>query len=396
MGLFQDDFYSTKPSRRTRRGERRAPVERRFLAAVIAVSLVTGSGFTLLVTRLLHSPASPQAVQAAVAAVTAVDQSDSSADPVVEAVSRVQAAVVSVITTDVKADKVQGGGMGSGVIFRKAGGKALVVTNNHVIETGNTYQIVLADGTRRDGTLVGKDEYTDLAVLSMKDDGIDTVAEFGDSDKLKPGETAIAIGNPLGLSFSNHTVTKGIISSPLQTIPVNLGKDGDLQWEMEVIQTDAPINSGNSGGALINLAGQVIGINSMKISDTGVEGLGFAIPVNSARPVLEALIRDHKIKRPKMGIFSEDLQAFTSGLDVLKLPASVKAGVIVTDVTDPAKSAGLETRDVIVELDGKEVDTTMELRKYLFNEKKIGDKLKITFYRAGKKQEVTLTLGELD
>ncbi|WP_438433653.1 S1C family serine protease [Gorillibacterium sp. sgz500922] len=395
MGLFQDDFYSTKPSRRTLRGGR-PPAERRFLAAVIAVSLLAGSGVTLLVGRSLHPPGHAPEAQPAVAVVPTADGSDSSSDPVVEAVSRVQEAVVSVISTDVNDDKIQGGGVGSGVIFRKADGKALIVTNNHVIETGNTYQIVLSDGTRRDGTLVGKDEYTDLAVLAVKADGIGTVAEFGDSDKLRTGETAIAIGNPLGLSYSNHTVTKGIISSPLQTIPVNLGKEGDLQWEMEVIQTDAPINSGNSGGALINLAGQVIGINSMKISDTGVEGLGFAIPSNSAQPVLTTLIRDHKIKRPKMGIFSEDLQAFSSGLDVLKLPKDVTAGVIVTDVTDPAKGAGLTTRDVIVALDGKEVGSTMELRKYLFNEKKIGDKLKVTFYRAGKKQDVTLTLGELD
>ncbi|WP_058300581.1 S1C family serine protease [Gorillibacterium timonense] len=393
MGLFQDDFYSTKPSRGTVRLRQGTGTGGKFLAVVIAASLLTGSGLTLLVTRAF--PSSTPAAQPAIAVNAPVDRSDSSTDPVVEAVSQVQAAVVSVITTDVKDDKIQGGGMGSGVIFRKMDGKALIVTNNHVIDTGNTYEIVLADGTRRDGTLVGKDEYTDLAVLSMKDDGIKTVAEFGDSDKLRPGETAIAIGNPLGLSFS-HTITKGVISSPLQTIPVFLGKDGDLQWEMEVIQTDAPINQGNSGGALINLAGQVIGINSMKISDTGVEGLGFAIPVNSAKPVLEALISDHKVKRPKMGIFSEDLQAFSSGLDILKLPDGVKSGVIVTDVADPAKGAGLETRDVIVALDGKDVGSTMELRKYLFGKKKIGDKLEVTFYRGGKKEKVSLTLGELD
>ncbi|MEO3945770.1 trypsin-like peptidase domain-containing protein [Gorillibacterium sp. CAU 1737] len=394
MGLFEDEFYSTKPSRRSARVRQSGRHPYRGLALMVAAALIVGSGTTLLVTRQLAPKSSPLVItEANNPRPTATPDPDS--DPVVEAVSRVQTAVVSVITTDVKEDLVQNGGMGSGVIFKKEDGKALVVTNNHVIETGNTYEVVLADGTHREAKLVGSDAYTDLAVLSMKDDGIKTVAEFGDSDKLRVGETAIAIGNPLGLSFS-HTITKGIISSKQQTIPVYLGQNGDVRWEMEVIQTDAPINHGNSGGALINLKGQVIGINSMKISDTGVEGLGFAIPANSAKPVLDTLVKEGKIKRPKMGIYSEDLQPFTIDFDVLKLPKSVTKGVVVTDVADPAKSAGLVAKDVIVQLDQQEIDSTMELRKYLFYKKKIGDKLDVTFYREGKKEKVTLTLSELD
>ncbi|MCL6457472.1 MAG: trypsin-like peptidase domain-containing protein, partial [Gorillibacterium sp.] len=357
------------------------------LTLVVVLALVIGSSLTILFYRLTDQDLVPAAIAAA--------PNISSDERKVSAVNAVQPTVVSVITMLKEESKVSDMGMGSGVIFRKDGNRALIVTNNHVIEEGNSFEVVLAEGDRRKAVVVGKDSYTDLAVLSIDVAGIKKFAEFGDSDKLKPGETAIAIGNPLGLSFS-HTVTAGIISSAQQTIPVNLGKDGDVQWEMEVIQTDAPINQGNSGGALINLDGQVIGINSMKIASAGVEGLGFAIPANIVVPILDTLVRDHKIKRPKMGIFSEDVQAFSSGLETLNLPKGVDTGVIVTDVADPAKTSGLKTSDVIVKLDNSKVNSTMELRKYLFNSKKIGDKLAVTYYRNGERLTLTLTLGELE
>lgn len=392
MGLFQDDFYRTRPGRMSRRmgqgsGGRRSPLVL-ILTLVVIFSLTLCFIMGIMFYRLYMKTSSPEGVASSSPYI-------SSNEMAVSAVNAVQPTVVSVITM-VKDDKtVTDTDLGSGVIFRKEGNRALIATNNHVVDAGNLFEVVLANGDRRSATLVGKDNYTDLAVLSIDADGIKNYAQFGDSDRIRPGEEAIAIGNPLGLSFS-HTVTKGIISSTLQTIPVSLGKDGNVQWEMEVIQTDAPINQGNSGGALVSLDGKVIGINSMKISEEGVEGLGFAIPSNTAVPVLDTLARDHKITRPKMGIFSEDVQAFSSGLEVLKLPKGVTTGVVVTDLTDPAKSSGLKTRDVIIKLDNNKVNSTMELRKYLFNSKKVGDKLDVTFYRDGERGTVTLTLGELD
>jgi serine protease Do len=162
---------------------------------------------------------------------------------------------------------------------------------------------------------------------------------------------------------------------------------------MNVIQTDAAINQGNSGGALVNLQGQVIGINSLKVADAGVEGMGFAIPINLAKPIIQALLTDHVVKRPFLGVTSQDLQSFR-GTDVLKLPSTVRRGVIVFDAVGPAKDAGLKSNDVIVALDDKPVSSTLELRRYLYANKKIGDKIKVTFYRAGTKDSVTVKLGD--
>lgn len=161
-----------------------------------------------------------------------------------------------------------------------------------------------------------------------------------------------------------------------------------------MIQTDAAINHGNSGGALVNLDGKVVGINTLKVADMGVEGLGFAIPINEAKSIIETLIKEHRIKRPYIGVVTQDLQAF-KGTEELKLPKDVKQGVLVIDVTGPAKSAGLKSSDVIVELDGKPVDSTLSLRKYMYSAKKVGEKLSITYYRSGKKHTVSVTLEEL-
>ncbi|HEY0826714.1 MAG TPA: trypsin-like peptidase domain-containing protein, partial [Bacilli bacterium] len=228
-------------------------------------------------------------------------------------------------------------------------------------------------------------------VLEVDELGITAVAEFGNSDLLRAGETAIAIGNPLGLVFS-QTITMGIISSPHRLVPVTV--EGYMDWEMDFIQTDAAINQGNSGGALVNLDGQVIGINSMKVSFTGVEGLGFAIPINEAKPVIESLIQFGKVKRVFVGINHQDLQAFSEGTEVLNLPKGVTRGIIVMEAQGPAKEAGLKGKDVIVEMDGMTIDSSLTMRKYLYGKKKIGDEVEIVFYRDGKKMRVTLELAE--
>ena len=286
-------------------------------------------------------------------------------------------------------------GVGSGVIYKKADGKAYVVTNNHVVENATELEVTLDDGTKVDGNLLGRDIWTDLAVIEMEDKNVKNVIEFGDSDALKRGESVIAIGNPLGLGFSG-SVTVGVISGTNRSIPVDLNGDNRVDWNADVLQTDAAINPGNSGGALINLAGQLVGINSMKISEETVEGIGLAIPINSAVPIIEDLEKHGEVRRAQLGVTLIDLLSVPAvhQRDTLKLPKDVTEGVVIDDVSagSPAAKAGLQRFDVIVELDGKKVADTIELRKHLYNEKKPGDKMSVTFYRNGKQETKDLTL----
>ena len=316
-----------------------------------------------------------------------------------DAVEKVSAAVVGVINLQ------QGNlftetldeGTGSGVIYKKAGGKAFVVTNHHVIKNAKQIEVSLADGTRVPAKLLGTDVLTDLAVLEIDDKGVTTVAEFGKSEILRVGEPAIAIGNPLGLRFSS-TVTQGIISATERSIPVDLTGNGQVDWHAEVIQTDAAINPGNSGGALVNIQGQVIGINSMKIAQQSVEGIGFAIPTAVAVPVIEDLERFADVQRPQMGVGIKSLSEIPSyhWQETLKLPESVKSGVFIMNVApmSPAEKAGLKEYDVIVEINGNPIEDGHALRKFLYTEAKIGQEIEVGYYRQGKKQSVRLSLTE--
>ncbi|WP_028550625.1 S1C family serine protease [Paenibacillus sp. UNC451MF] len=408
MSLFDDDFYSTKVSRWNGWTPPGKPTGSRLkgLKAPWLLPAFGGAAVTLALVLLFGAggQSADQALPAAASAeagkagapVGAADEQQLSSDSVVRAAAKVSPTVISVVAFNKEGDKgVTPGavGLGSGILFQKAGDKVRIVTNNHVVEGFSQLEVVTSTGERKKATILGRDQMTDLAVLEMDGSGIKQVAEFGDSDALKAGETAIAVGNPLGLGYA-PTVTKGIISWPKRTIPVSLGQQGDYDWEMDVIQTDAAINQGNSGGALVNLEGKVVGINTLKVADTGVEGLGFAIPINSVKPIVDTLIKDHKIKRPYIGVVTQNLQSF-KGTEVLKLPANVKTGIIIIEATGPAKDAGLKTNDVIVELDGKPVDSTLALRKYIYSQKKIGDKISITYYRAGKKATATVTMAEL-
>jgi serine protease Do len=401
MSLFDDDFYSTKPSKQRQNlwSSNRGFSGRRFMNRKWATVVIAALGGAILMVLLLWIIGlvsdthwgGGKAVPAAAPAPAMIEKSSLRSDPFVDVADKVKPAVVSVISSK-KEDQGSGVGVGSGVIFQKNGGNVYILTNNHVVEEGTSFEIVNDQGEHKKATLVGKDRITDLAVLEAGGEGVKAIAEFGDSDSLKAGEFAVAVGNPLGLGYS-PTVTLGIISIPKRTIPVSLSQGGDNDWEMDVIQTDAAINQGNSGGPLVNIDGQVIGINSLKIADMGVEGLGFAIPINSAKPIIDSLISSHKVKRPLMGVATQDLQSF-KGTDGLKLPNDVKTGVIVFEVSGPAKEAGIEAQDVIVQLDNRNIGTTIALRKYLYNEKKIGDKVLVTFYRGGKRMNATLLLAE--
>ncbi|MBS4201319.1 trypsin-like peptidase domain-containing protein [Bacillus sp. FJAT-49732] len=293
----------------------------------------------------------------------------------------------------------QAAGVGSGVIYKKAGDTVYIVTNNHVVEGATQLEVTLSDGTKVAAKLRGTDVWSDLAVVEINSKGIgnDQVNEFGDSDALKIGEPVLAIGNPLGLQFSG-SVTQGIISGVNRAVPVDINNDGIPDWNAEVIQTDAAINPGNSGGALINIAGQVVGINSMKIAQSAVEGIGFSIPINYVVPIIEDLEAFGKVKRPAMGVTLRNVAEISAyhQQQTLKLPHDITEGIMIESVVpnSPAEKAGLREMDVIVQLDSEQVADVVELRKYLYNKKKVGDSMSVTYYRGGKKEEVTLKLTD--
>ncbi|MGG3006429.1 S1C family serine protease [Geobacillus stearothermophilus] len=319
----------------------------------------------------------------------------------IDAINKVADAVVGVVNiqkqVDFFSDQAQDteAGTGSGVIFKKDGDAAYIVTNNHVIEGANKVEVALPNGKKVKAEIVGADALTDLAVLKIPAEGVTKVASFGDSSKVKIGEPVAAIGNPLGLDLS-RTVTEGIVSGK-RTMPVSTSA-GD--WEIDVIQTDAAINPGNSGGALINSAGQVIGINSMKIAETGVEGLGFAIPSENVKPIVEQLMKDGKIKRPYLGVQLVDVADLSDDVrtNELKLPSNITSGAAVTSVEpfSPAAEAGLKSKDVIVAINGDKIDSVSALRKYLYTKTAVGDRIKLTIYRDGFETTVSVTLKARD
>lgn len=287
-------------------------------------------------------------------------------------------------------------GEGSGVIFEKKGGKAHIITNYHVIDQAQKLEIALPTGEKVDAKVLGADPYADLAVLEIDGSKVTAVAELGDSSTLQVGEPAIAIGNPLGMKFS-RTVTQGIISSLERSMPMDFNEDGQDDWELDVLQTDAAINPGNSGGALVNIQGQVIGINTLKISKAGVEGLGFALPINDVKVIVSELMEKGKLERAYLGVQPFDLTNVprVHWKETLNLPDEVKAGVVIQGEVgkfSPAGEVGLRQYDVIVKMDNKDIANGAQLRKFLTLNKKPGDTVVITYYRDGFKKTATVKL----
>ncbi|MBP2002316.1 serine protease Do [Paenibacillus shirakamiensis] len=402
MGLFDDDFYSTKVSKRL---SRRPSSEEGWSAAkqrkgltTLQVSLIC-SVLSAVVAVTLYSVVLDSPSKSASTALSSGLIHKTDRDPyerIVQAAAKVRPSVVSIVNhRDAKPSaNPEDAALGSGVIFKKEGAKAYIITNAHVIAESENLEVVTVDGDSKTAKVLGKDTVSDLAVLEVDADGINTVADMGDSKKLRLGETVIAIGNPLGLGDS---LTSGIVSYPNRVIPVSLNQDGVYDWEQEVIQTDAAINEGNSGGALVNLDGEVIGINTMKISDTGVEGIGFAIPADDVMDTVQNLLKNGQVVRPYLGVYSLDVNNTYSPLTAeqkkeMNLPADVKEGVLVLESHGPAAKAGMKLNDVITELDGKAIVSTIELRKYLYEQKKVGDDIEITFWRGGKQMTLMATL----
>ena len=326
-----------------------------------------------------------------------------------QAVDKVKDAVVSVITyssnsqnslitsdeTDTDTNAEQVFSEGSGVIYKKEGDTAYIVTNTHVINGAKKVDIRLADGTKVPGDIVGSDTYSDIAVVKIAADKVTTVAEFGDSNQLTVGETAIAIGSPLGSEYAN-TVTQGIISSLNRHVSLK-SEDGQA-ISTNAIQTDTAINPGNSGGPLINIQGQVIGITSSKIASNGgtsVEGLGFAIPANDVKNIIKQLEKDGKVTRPALGIHMVNLTNLsTADLQKLKLPDNVTSGVAVRSVQKNMPANGhLQQYDVITKIDDTKISSTTELQNALYSHS-IGDEMTVTYYRNGKEETTKIKLDK--
>ncbi|QLL69096.1 S1C family serine protease [Lactobacillus sp. 3B(2020)] len=324
-----------------------------------------------------------------------------------EAYAKVQNAVVSIITyesTDnsnsfdlfnqgsqsTTTNSLTKASEGSGVIYKKSGNVAYVVTNNHVVSGAKKIKVLLSNGKSVGANLVGKDATTDLAVLKINAANVSTVASFGDSSQVKAGQDVLAVGSPMGTKYAN-SVTKGIISAPKRTV-----KASSDAVATTVIQTDAAINSGNSGGPLVNMAGQVIGINSMKLSSDGsgtsVEGIGFSIPSNEVVNVINQLVKNGKISRPSLGISAVSLSRVEPSQlqSVLKLPTNVTKGVVVmeTESGGIAAKVGLKQYDVITAINDQKVNNIGELKTQLYKLKS-GDTIKIAYYRNGQLKTVT-------
>ena len=328
-----------------------------------------------------------------------------------QAVNKVKDAVVSIITysssssrqssvfngdeTNSDSDNQQIASEGSGVIYKKDDKDAYLVTNTHVINGASKVDIRLADGTKVPGEIVGSDTFSDIAVVKISSEKVTTVAEFGDSSQLSVGETAIAIGSPLGSEYAN-TVTQGIISSLNRNVSLK-SEDGQA-ISTKAIQTDTAINPGNSGGPLVNIQGQVIGITSSKIASNGgtsVEGLGFAIPSNDVQNIIKQLESDGKVTRPALGIQMVNLSNVgANDLRKLNIPSGLTSGVVVRSVQSNMPANGhLQKYDVITKVDDKEITSSTDLQHALYNHA-IGDTIKITYYRNGKEETTSIKLDK--
>ncbi|WP_439425420.1 S1C family serine protease [Oenococcus alcoholitolerans] len=291
---------------------------------------------------------------------------------------------------------------GSGVIYRTSPTAAYIVTNHHVVAGADRLRVVLYNNRQVTAHLVGSDAMTDLAVLRIPGSGINSSAQFGNSNQIATGQPVLAIGSPLGTDYAS-SVTAGIISSPRRLVS-NLSSNGRTNYGDSVaIQTDAAINPGNSGGPLVNMAGQVIGINSQKLTQTtsgvAVEGMGFAIPSNTTVDIINKLIKNGRIVRPALGVEVVDLSEVSNEErdSNLKLPNSVNNGVVIAGFSSsdsPARKAGLKKYDVLVAVNGKKIDNLADMRDIIYK-LSVGDSIKATFYRGSVRHTRTIKMTEI-
>lgn len=365
-----------------------------FISGIAGATLVIGTCFGVpsVKSKLLQtsnqviSPVSANSSDKTTNLINIANYSDTSTAVAEKVLPSVVGITVNYQISSIFGGSSKGEATGSGIIISEDG---YIVTNNHVIssESSNYYAIQEATGikvnlyndeTSYDATVVGTDAYTDLAVLKIEKDGL-TPATLGDSSQVKVGEFVMAVGNPLGMDYS---VTGGIVSA----INREVESDGTVYY---AIQTDAAINSGNSGGALVNSNGEVIGINTLKLAGTGIEGVGFAIPISSTTSIVNQLIEFKTVKRPFIGISGTSVDKTTS--ERYNVPLGIYVEQVEKD--SPAEKAGLQKADIITKIEGKEVKSVNELNKikYTYN---IGDTVKLTVIRNNEEMEISILLAE--
>lgn len=310
------------------------------------------------------------------------------ADTIKESIDKVYDSVV--LLESYRAGRLVGSG--TGFVYKINDTDAYIITNHHVIDNSDEVKMTNSKKGEFKVTILGSDEMSDLAVLSVPKEGALKIAEIGKSDQVELGDTVFTVGSPLGKQYMG-TVTKGILSGKSRTISVQLTNGSFI---MEVLQTDAAINPGNSGGPLLNINGEVIGVNSLKLVEDEIEGMGFAIPVEIVMGAVDRLEKGEKIIRPLLGIEMLDVSnTYLLYLEGIFLNSEVKEGVVVvsTEKGSPAEKAGIQKNDIIVELDGVKVADTAHLRYNLYKHS-VGDKVQIKYFRDKELKETTVTLDK--
>lgn len=305
---------------------------------------------------------------------------------IADAVEKIYDSVVTIETYQ----KKQMYASGTGFVYKSENGKAFVLTNNHVIESGDAIKVVFTNGKSVDAKVVGSDRYADIAVLSISSEDIISVAEIGDSKSARIGDTVFAVGAPIDSSAYSWTVTRGILSGKDRMVEVSLSNSSVSDWVMSVMQTDAAINSGNSGGPLSNSNGQVIGITSMKLASSSIEGMGFAIPIEDALDYAKKLENGETITRPYLGVSMYNLSDI-----IIRLDAPVSSGVYIERVEkdSPADAAGLKSGDIITKIDDIEIKSLAYL-KYQLYKHNVGDTVNISYYRGEELKTTSIHLSK--
>ena len=285
---------------------------------------------------------------------------------------------------------------GTGFIYKKSGKLAYIMTNNHVINGADSVKVEFNDSDKQiDAKIVGGDKYADIAVLTITDDVKYKVVEIGDNETLNLGDTIFTVGTPMGVNYKG-TVTKGILSGKDRMVDVSVTTSTAADYYMKVMQIDAAVNPGNSGGPLCDVSGKVVGVISLKIVEDRVEGMGFAIPIEDALKYADLIEKGGEISRPYIGISMLDLtEEYYLWQNRITIPDGVDSGVAVISVESgsPADKAGLKKGDIIVKIGNEDTDTIAEFRYELYKYE-VGEKATLSFYRNGKLQTTTITLGK--
>ncbi|MDD3392469.1 MAG: trypsin-like peptidase domain-containing protein [Bacilli bacterium] len=347
----------------------------------IVVTFFFGAIGTIILTNYI--PIKTEIVEKTVSEVTITE-----ADSISKAVEKIYDAVVLI-------ESYQNGsliGTGTGFVYKKDDDFGYIMTNNHVIEDATSVKVITNDGRTLEAEILGGDGYSDIAVLSIDKDEVTVVAEIGSTEDAEIGDTLFTVGSPLGSEYMG-TVTKGILSGKDRTVTVTVNNS---EFMMEVLQTDAAINPGNSGGPLVNINGEVIGVNSMKLVQDEVEGMGFAIPIELAMASASHLEKGEDIKHPIIGVEIVDAtETYLLYRNNILLDKDFDNGVVVVSVSDnyPAVTAGIEKGDVILEIDGVEITSLAHFR-YLLYKHNIGDTITVKYYRDGEEHETQMTLDK--